>query len=132
MPDLASAPPSITVDPVSAARGHPPELLHVQVDQLARSLAFVTADRCTGGTIEQVQPRHTPPTEYAVDGRARMTQLRPEPVGSDLGSQPRPTDPLDLSLGQGTGTVVRCVRTIFQAAQAVFGVPAQPLVGGCA
>lgn len=103
MLDLASASSSITVDPVSAARGHPPELLHVQVDQLARSLAFVAADRCPGETIEQVQPRQTPPMQYAVDGRARMTQLRPKPVGSDLCSQPRPTDPSDLSLGHGTG-----------------------------
>src|SRR5438046_2791774 len=95
-----------TQHPVASAGRDPPELLHVQVQQIAGTGSLV-ADWNPGGAVETGELAHPVSAEHPVDRGSRAPELGGQPVRTVLGLSTSPQD-LPLGLGrQGMGTAAR-------------------------
>ncbi|GAA2771115.1 hypothetical protein GCM10010493_80750 [Streptomyces lavendulae subsp. grasserius] len=63
------------------------------MDQLAWPVAFVAADRLSGGPVEPGQAVQAVPDQDPVHGRGGQAQDRPDPCGTELAACAQATDP---------------------------------------
>src|SRR5215207_1666784 len=114
---------------VPAAGWHPTELFHVDVDELAGAVTFV-ADRDGCGSVQVREPRQALPSKDRVDRRARIPQLRPQPVGPELQTSTPPHDPPNLAGSQRVRATVGSRGSILQPGRSFLAEPPEPLMGG--
>jgi hypothetical protein len=117
----------------AAAVGHPPEFLHVHVQQVAGGGVFVTAIRAApdgfaGDRVDRGQRRHAVAAQHPADGGGGQAEFASQEhrAAAQLraGLQDRG---LDLRWDAGRGAV-RARGAVFQAGPAFFLVAVQPLV----
>jgi hypothetical protein len=114
---------------VAAAVGDVPELLDVDVHQVARGGVLVAADHSAGGPVEMGQAGELVAGQDAVHGG----RVEPEQEG-DAGRSPAPqdTDLDDPALGAGRGpvrAVVRAAGVVAHAGLAELAVAVGPALG---
>jgi len=114
---------------VSTTVGHPTQLLDVDVQQLAGSLADV-AHGCAAQSIGMRQAADALPAQDAVHRRARVTQQRSEAVGADPQPTAQAQNAAHVAIGQRARPAHRSCRTVLESGQALGAIAAQPLVGG--
>jgi hypothetical protein len=115
--------------PMAAAVGNPAEFLHVDVDQLAGTVAFVAADDLPGRPVQPGQPVEAVAGQDPVHRRGGHAQDRADPGGSEFAGPPQLADPL---FHRGRGPVRgrgRSAGPVVQARLALGPPPADPLVG---
>lgn len=93
--------------PPATAVGDATELLQVEVQQLARTLADV-AERRPGRPVAIAQASATVPADDGVDRRARAVQQRRQSVRSVPRAKPEPEDATDPARLEGPWSAVRC------------------------
>ena len=94
-PHTGGGMPEASVGAPTAARWDPPQLLDVDVDQLARLLALIATDDTAGGAIHPAQSAQLLTYQHAMHGRRGHVQADREPHGTELGPSPQH---LDLAL----------------------------------
>jgi len=114
---------------VTAAVGHPAQLLDVDVDQLVGPLTDV-AQRRAGQAIGMRQAADTVAAQDAIHGRARVAQQRPQTVRPDPQPTAQAQDAAHAALVQGARRASWSRRAILEAGQPLGSIAAQPLVGG--
>jgi hypothetical protein len=73
------APPS---NSPTAAVGDPRELLHINMNQLARPVALITANRCRCGPITAIETTNPMGVENSLNGRSSNTNFMADVVCS--------------------------------------------------
>ena len=119
------------------ALGDPPELLDVDVHQLARARRARSAPahrpaahRLAGERVQLAQRGHLVARQHPADRRGREPELGADPVGPASMDAPRLEDPrLDRRRG-AVRAVMGPARAIGEAAWALGAEAPQPLVGG--
>ncbi len=89
---------------VAAVVKDPAEFLHIDVDQLPRTVAFVAADHDAGGAVEPGQAVWAVAGQDAVHGRGGQAQDRADPGRPEPG---RPSPLTDQFFDGGWGAVRR-------------------------
>jgi hypothetical protein len=108
--------------PPAATIRNPTEFLHVDVEQLARTFAFVT-DRGSCDSIQTSEPRQAVTNQDRVHGRRCQTQTAAQQMGS-LASISTQRDHPGLNLRRRTPrTRPGTTRTILQTAQTLSAPP---------
>jgi hypothetical protein len=113
----------------TSAWAHPTELLHVDVDELARPVPLV-AHRYRRGTVKVIQTRQAVTAEHRVDGRTWVAELGSEAVRTHLQAPTSPEDPLDLVSWQRPRTAAGGRGPILEPCLPLVAEPTDPLVGG--
>jgi len=90
------------VGAVAATLGDAPELLDVQVDQLARVLTLIAHDHAAA-PVEVGEATQAMTAQYPVDGRAGQVQLPGEAVGALAVAAPSRQHPTHLGGREGMG-----------------------------
>jgi len=118
----------VAVDAVTAARADPPQLLGVEVHELARALALVAHDRRPG--LQAVKPVERRPAQPGVDRRAGKLRLPCQHVGSGTQLPPAGTDRRDHLGRVGMRLAVHGAAAVGEPGLALSPEPPPPL--GCA
>ncbi len=115
------------VDPVAAAEGDAAELLHVDVDQFARSGPLVAADRCRCLAVQVGEATEVVAAQDPVDRRWRHVEVDGKAVGSHFLGAALATD-LGLHVLRGpTGRAPRTTGAVMEAIGAELEVAVPPL-----
>src|SRR5262245_47242067 len=101
------------------------EFLHVQVQELARTLALVAHDRLDG--IERAQRREPDADEHAGDRRARQRELQRDHAAQEPAPAQR-LDPFDQPRTRAIGDAVRRRAAVEETRFALFLEACEPLV----
>lgn len=114
-----------TPEPMTAALGDPPELLDVDVEQLARSLLDV-ADRHARGAVLVAQPGEAVAAQDVADRRARHAQHRREAVRSQPQLMAGAEDGVDADLLERAGRADRPRAAVLETGETRLAVAADP------
>src|SRR5204863_1493714 len=101
--------------PPPATVRHAPELLHVDVDELAGPGALVATDHPRGGSVHPVEPVQAVSAKDPVDRGAWLSECVGEPVGTVLGTATGCQDPVNIPGGKRVRTAPRSRTPIEQA-----------------
>ena len=124
----AVAPRLPTEDPPATARRNAPQLLHIDMNQLAWSRSFIAADHLAGGPIHPVQALQSVPAEHRVARGAGHAEDPRQPMRTELALTAQEQDPFLCARRETARTVQRTAASIPEARLALTPVARQPLV----
>ncbi|GAA2016818.1 hypothetical protein GCM10009756_00540 [Pseudokineococcus marinus] len=107
-----------------------PSFTGVDVDQRARVLVLVAADRLTGADVDVREPVEPAPDQHGVDRRGRGARLRADRQRRQSLLPSQVHDPADQVRRCAVGAAVRARGAVFYARQAHLGVADRPPLGG--
>jgi hypothetical protein len=126
---LAEAAGRTAQDVMTAPIGDAPELLDIDVEQLAGPCALVAHD-LPGGTVQLPQPRHPVAAQDGMHPRACLPELPGDTVRAQPAALPARQDRLLPRWRQPPGTALGSRGPVSQPSRAFGSPPAQPLVRG--
>ena len=130
VPDPLTRPgPTPAVCTPASARGYPPQLLDIHVEQVSGMEVLIAPDHPAGGPVEPAQPLQAETAQHAVDGRGGESESVADADRPDLLA---PAETLDAPL-QRTRCPPRAASwtagTVLQPGLALSHEPAPPAMG---
>jgi hypothetical protein len=104
-----------------------PELLDIDVDELATPAALIAADRSGGLAIEVAETVQVVADQHPIDRRGRQLELDREPVGTHSFGSPLPADLRFHVFGEPPRRPPRAAGTVMQPVEADLEIAVPPL-----